>query len=699
MAASTVFAFLIAVSTYFVFLLFSSPSKSHFHSLFLSPSFSDNSSISLHLRALTCRPHVAGSPENSAVAAYVLSTLTSYAVESHIAEYHVSLTYPVHRSLILTPGEGNTPIDFALKQEPAGENPHADEVMPTFHAYAKSGNVSGPVVYANYGRVEDFVTLKEMGVNVSGAVVLARYGQIYRGDIVQNANDKKDYGGDEWFPADKWMPPSGVQVGTVYNGLGDPTTPGWASVDGCERFSEDAAEKSRDFPAIPSLPISAADGEAIMKSIGGDLAKEDWRGRDDGPVYRMGPGPAILNLSYSGKHVIAMIENVIGMIRGEEEPDRFVIVGNHQDAWTFGAVDPNSGTAVLLEIAQRLEKLQRRGWKPRRTIILCIWDAEEYGLIGSTEWVEENRELLSSKAVAYLNADCAVSGPGFYSSATPQLDELIKDAARKVPDPDNSTRSIYESWVGSSKSPVIGRLGGGGSDYASFVQHVGVPASDMHFGQGYPVYHSMYDDFTWMEKFGDPSFQRHVAVASVLGLVALRLADEVILPFDYLSYASELQKSVEELQSETSGHNIDLSPLLKSIGDLSKAAEGINREKQAMIEGDKGWKTMWWKEPLKERELNDRLMMAERALTDPDGLSERTWYKHLIYGPSKHDDYGSKSFPGVDDALENAKRLNTEESWQSVRHEIWRVSRAIRHSSLVLMAQLTSCRCLITSSL
>ncbi|KFK26210.1 peptidase m28 family protein [Arabis alpina] len=668
----TTLAILIIPLSYIIFFLFTTSPKPYYHTLFLSSSFSNNASISLHLHTLTRRPHIAGSLANAEAATHVLSTFTSSSLKSHIVTYHVSLTYPIHRSLILTPTQSSKPITFNLKQEPEN-NPYANEVTPTFHAYAKSGNVSGLVVYANYGTVEDFVRLRdELSVNVTGSIVIARYGKIFRGDIVKNAykegalgvviyTDKRDYSGDEWFPVSRSMPPSGVQVGTVYNGLGDPTTPGWASVDGCERLSEEEVELSGDAMLIPSLPISAEDGEVILKSIVGD----------DGDL--VGPGPGILNLSYVGETVIAKIENVIGVIQGEEEPDRYVILGNHRDAWTFGAVDPNSGTAI----AERFDKLQKIGWKPRRTIILCNWDAEEYALIGSTEWVEDNREMLSSRAVAYLNVDCAVSGPGFYASATPQLDELIKLAAQEVRDPDNTTQTIYDSWIGSSNSGVIGRLGGGGSDYASFVQHVGVPAVDMRFGKDYPVYHSMYDDFTWMEKFGDPMFHRHVAMASVFGLVALRLADEEFLPFNYISYASELKKSVKDLEKEKLGHDIDVSQLLKAIEDLSTAAQAINTEKQAI------------KGVLKVRELNDRLMMAERALTDRDGLSERPWYKHLIYGPSKYNDYGTKSFPGVDDAIDNAKKLNTKASWENVQHQIWRVSRAIKHASLVLKGDLT----------
>ncbi|XP_059638258.1 probable glutamate carboxypeptidase LAMP1 isoform X2 [Cornus florida] len=674
----------IAVATPLFFLSSSPPSKYSYHSLFISSSLSDNASISHDLYTLTRRPHVAGSQANADAADYVLSTLTSCNIRSHMASYDVLLTYPDSRSLTLTPSPHEAPTKLDMRQEIYEGDPYADvahEVLPTFHAYAKSGTVSGPVVYVNYGRVEDYATLKEMGVNVSGTVVLARYGKIYRGDIVGNAyeagavgavvyTDRKDYGGGggdaKWFPDDKWMPPSGVQVGSVYGGTGDPTTPGWPSSGACERISDDEVERREDIPKIPSLPISAANGEAILRSIGGLVANDDWQGGANVSVYRVGPGPGIVNLTYKGKQVISTIQNVIGVIEGAEEPDRFVILGNHRDAWTFGAADPNSGTAALLEVAQRLGKLQKRGWKPRRTIVFCNWDAEEYGLIGSTEWVEENREILASKAVAYLNVDTAVSGAGFHLSATPQLDELLKQVTQQ-----------------------IGRLGGGGSDYAAFVQHVGVPAAaDLSFGEGYPVYHSMYDDFVWMTKFGDPMFRRHVAVASVWGLLALRLADEEFLPFNYLSYVSELQKSAEELEGDVSDKGISLIPLFKSIEELNRAATKINRQRKA-LEENKGWASMWKNDHCKTRELNDRLMMAERAFTDREGLTGSPWHKHLIYAPSKHNDYGSTSFPGIDDAIQNAKNLNNTEAWLSVQHEVWRVSRAVTRVSLVLNGELT----------
>ncbi|KAK8503088.1 hypothetical protein V6N13_025848 [Hibiscus sabdariffa] len=703
----TTAAVFLSIATTFSVLLSSPPPKSYYHSLFISTSLSDNVSISHHLYTLTRRPHAAGSEANAEAASYVLSTLAACNMKARIVSYEVLLSYPDSRSLNLTPSPSEPPITFDLKQEIYKGDPYADvadEVLPTFHAYAKSGSVTGQVVYVNYGRVEDYQTLKDMGTNVTGTVVLARYGQIFRGDIVKNAfdagaigalvyTDRKDYGGGggdvKWFPDDKWMPPSGVQVGSVYKESGDPTTPGWASSEGCERVSVEELESRGDVPLIPSLPISGADGETIMRSIGGEIAKDDWQGSKDAPTYRIGPGPGVVNLNYKGKQVIVTIQNVIGVIEGEEEPDRFVILGNHRDAWTFGAVDPNSGTATLLEVAQRLWKLQKKGWKPRRTIILCNWDAEEYGLVGSTEWVEENRELLASRAVAYLNVDCAITGAGFQASATPQLDDLLKQAAQQVQDPDNSSQTIYEQWIQSSTSPLIGRLGGSGSDYAAFLQHIGVPAADMQFGTGgYPVYHSLYDDYVWMEKFGDPMFRRHVAAASVWGLVALRLADEEFLPFNYHSYAFEIQKLAEDLETEISDKGINFSPLFKSIEELSKAADKINNQKKAIKEA-KGWASMWRNDRVKVRELNDRLMMAERAFTDRDGLLRMPWYKHLIYAPSRHNDYGSTSFPGIDDAIENAKKLNTAESWSMVQHEVWRVARAVRHASLVLGGNLT----------
>ncbi|XP_042409738.1 probable glutamate carboxypeptidase LAMP1 isoform X2 [Zingiber officinale] len=626
-------------------LFASPPSKSTYHALFLT--LSDNATAARHLLALTRRPHVAGTPANAEAASYVLDVLSSASFSARSASYDVLLSYPVTRSLLLSPSPppfSASPVAFDLIQEIYPGDPYATsaaESVPTFHAYSRSGSAAGPVVYANYGRLEDFAALGEMGVNVTGAVVLARYGKIFRGDILKNAEeagaaaavvytDAKDYCGRErWFPDGPGMPPSGVQVGTTFRGIGDPTTPGWPSAAGCERLSPAEVSASGLVPGIPSLPISARDGEAIQRSVGGQVAPDEWQGGEGAPVYRLGPGPGFLNLTYIGNETLATIQNVFAVIEGKEEPDRYVILGNHRDAWTFGAVDPSSGTAALLEVAERLGKLQKRGWRPRRTIVLCNWDAEEYGLIGSTEWVEENREMLASRAIAYLNADCPVRGSGFHASTTPQLDELLKEVTKKVEDPDNFSQTVYDSWTLSpNHSPQIGRLGGGATDFAAFIQHVGVSSLDMYFGEGYPVYHSLYDDFVWMRNFGDPFFHRHIAVASIWGLVALRLADDEFLPFDYSSYASELQRSAKIAKDQAVNTPVSFAPLYKSIEKLKRAASTIDNQKKG-LESKVGL-LKWRKDPLTVRDVNDRLMMAERALTDREGLFQKEWYKHLL---------------------------------------------------------------------
>uniref|UniRef100_A0A1D1XNF0 Putative glutamate carboxypeptidase 2 n=1 Tax=Anthurium amnicola TaxID=1678845 RepID=A0A1D1XNF0_9ARAE len=346
------------------------PPKSAYHALFLS--LADNATASRHLHALTRRPHVAGTPADSEAAAYVAAAFSSYSLRAHSAPYEVLLTYPVRRSLTLARSPQDPPVAFELVQEVFPEDPSsrfAGEVMPTFHGFAKSGTAAGRVVYVNYGRVEDYATLRGMGVEVRGAVVLARYGKIFRGDIVNNAkeagaaaavlySDRRDFGGGpggKAFPEGRWLPASGVQIGTVYRGVGDPTTPGWASVRTCERVSMEEVEAGGNLPGIPSLPVSGRDGEEILRSLGGQVAADDWQGVEGGLVYRVGPGPGFLNLTYEGKQTTATIRNVFGVIEGEEEPDRYVLLGNHRDAWTFGAVDPNSGTSALLEVTMDKE--------------------------------------------------------------------------------------------------------------------------------------------------------------------------------------------------------------------------------------------------------------------------------------------------------------------------------------------------------
>ncbi|XP_010232289.1 probable glutamate carboxypeptidase LAMP1 isoform X2 [Brachypodium distachyon] len=691
-----------------VFVLLPSPPNPprNYGSLFLS--LGSNDTAASHLRALTLHPHVAGTKANSLTAAYVLHALSSLSFPAHITPYSVLLSYPVHRSLSLStaPGGRGSTKSFSLVQETYPNDPYAPaaaEVIPTFFAYSASGSMSAEAVYANYGREEDFAYLASRGVDVAGKVALARYGRIHCEDIVYNARvagaaaavvytDPLQYGGapgEGSFPNTRWLPPTGVQVGSLFRGVGDPTTPMWASSEGCERVSVEDAMATDDMPRIPALPVSARDATEIHRVLGGAVAPVEWQGRGDGPVYHLGPGPAVLNLTYAGNDTMATIENVFAVIEGEEEPDRYVILGNHRDAWTFGAADPNSGTAAMIELAHRFSMLQKQGWRPRRTIILCSWDAEEYGLTGSTEWVEENREMLSSRAVAYLNVDVSVVGPVFQPCTTPQLDELLLETIKLVQDPDNSSQTVYDSWVKSNVSPKIGRLGDGGSDYSAFVQHVGIPSTNMIFGEGpgYPVYHSLYDDFVWMEKFGDPGFRRHVAAASIWGIMALRLADEEIIPFDYMSYTVELEKYTEVVERDVRGTPISCSPLYNSIKALKRAATKVNNERKEILRELS--RKQLSKGSSKVRGLNDRLMQAERAFTNREGIFKQEWFKHLIYGPLEQNDWDTASYPGIANAIAAARSTNTSASWKLVEHEIHRVARAVMQASAVLGGSLT----------
>ncbi|THF98206.1 hypothetical protein TEA_016569 [Camellia sinensis var. sinensis] len=478
----------------------------------------------------------------------------------------------------------------------------------------------------------------------------------------------------------------------------------------------------------------------------------------------------LLHLGFTpGVKKMATIHNVFAIIRGSEEPDRFVLLGNHRDAWTYGSVDPNSGTAALLDIARRYALLLRLGWNPRRSIVLCSWDAEEFGMvgnvlsqsvtscamasgdrirrslsessiesndnkpvvimIGSTEWVEQNLVNLGSKAVAYLNVDCAVQGPGFFAGATPQLDNLLVEVTKKVDhvkDPDSEDVSLYERWTTTNKRVNIQRLSGVDSDFAPFLQHAGVPSIDLYYGRDFPVYHTAFDSYNWMIKYGDPLFQRHVAVTGVWGLLALHLADDAVLPLNYISYAAQLLEYTNMLSNLLEG-SASVHPITASIQELATAAKEAEEEakyikcpvkkheyghEKCMLHeidnGGKCWlcfasgdvvktqdtqimaklrgeETLGNVLVLKKRTLNDRLMSAERGFLDGEGLQGRQWFKHLVYGPSCDHESKMLFFPGIFDAIYQSRRMTNKRQGQAaIQHEIWRVARAIQRAAYAL---------------
>jgi N-acetylated-alpha-linked acidic dipeptidase len=432
------------------------------------------------------------------------------------------------------------------------------------------------VVYANYGREEDFRRLEEMGIEVAGRIVLVRYGAVFRGLKVKEAqqrgaagvviySDPADDGymqGDV-YPDGPMRPPYSLQRGSVQFlsvAPGDPQTPGWASTEGARRLAQDEID---EMARIPSLPLSYGEAEKVLRALSGERVPDDWQGGLPF-AYHLGPGPAKLRMAVEMDYAVRPIWNVIATLRGSEEPDRWVVLGNHRDAWTYGAVDPNSGTAAMLETARALGEAVRAGWRPRRTLVLASWDGEEYGLVGSTEWGEQFAGELGVKAVAYVNLDSAVTGTELSLSGIPSLRDLTLGVAGELTDPKRG-RTLLELWLDGQREewadegpidldrpdrpfrPALEALGSG-SDYTVFVDHLGVASLNFTFSGKYGVYHSALDAFYWMQRFGDPEFLYHALAARFYGLVAMRLAGAELVPLRYVAYAEALEDQLDALR-------------------------------------------------------------------------------------------------------------------------------------------------------
>ncbi|XP_042476092.1 probable glutamate carboxypeptidase AMP1 isoform X2 [Macadamia integrifolia] len=621
-----------------------------FEQIFLNSS--SNYTLSSYLRDLTFNPHVAGTQASLQTKQYVETHFKDLGLQTHTAEFEVLLSYPVHASLSVHYREGLS--DDLHLTEPG----QVGRVVMPYHAYSPSGSAFAKGVFVNYGRDKDYVAVAALGVNVTGCVVIARRGDMSRGRVVEKAAEKGAVAVLLYTEGDVF---GGVERGTVMDGIGDPLTPSWASVHGGEKLGLEEKEVKERFPRIPSMPISVENAETILRSLEGPWFPNEWR-KDTlrSKVGRVGPGPTLLNFTYQEEKKMVTIHNIFAVIKGWEDPDRYVLLGNHRDAWTYGAVDPNSGTAALLDIARRYALLMHSGWTPRRTIVLCSWDAEEFGMVGSTEWVEQNLLNLGSKAVAYLNVDCAVQGPGFFARSTPQLDNLLLAVTKKIQ-----------------------RLSGVDSDFAPFLHHAGIPAADLYYGKDFPVYHTAFDSYDWMMQYGDPSFHRHVAVAGIWGLSALQLAGDSILPFDYLSYAAQLQEHASSLSNllddGTSLHAMTTS--IQGLGDVAKQLEEEAKKLREQVTIDDML-------VLKRHSLNDRLMLAERGFLDAEGLPGRPWFKHLVYGPLLDNESKLGFFPGVANAITQAARMPKREGLSAIQHEIWRVARAIQRATDALKGEL-----------
>ncbi|HZR56427.1 MAG TPA: M28 family metallopeptidase [Terriglobales bacterium] len=631
-----------------------------------------------HLRILTQVPHIAGSPEDKATADYVAQKFREAGLETEIIEYRVWMNYPAEISVDVT-----SPPEVHMhgpSREHVDGDPYQNDsrVVTPFNAMSPSGDAQADVIYANYGTPEDFKKLEELKINVAGKIVLVRYGQNFRGVkalIAQQHgaaglliySDPYDDGwrrGDK-YPQGPWHPDTGVQrgsVGYMFEFAGDPTTPGIPSLSSLPESKRTSPFQSSAMPRIPTTPISYADAWPILEHLGGPESPREWQGSLPF-TYHVGPGPVKVKMHLKQDYQYRTIWNVIGRVAGTELPNQWVVSGNHRDAWVYGAVDPNSGTAAMLEAVHGVGELLKSGWKPKRTIIFGSWDAEEYGLIGSTEWGEQHEKELAN-AAAYFNVDVAVSGPKFGASSVPSLKQFLRDVSKSVPSPRGGT--VYEAWAKANKSggePVspqetstsmqrppaaqthpdvpVGDLGSG-SDYTVFLQHLGVPSTDIGSTGAYGVYHSVFDNFNWFTKFGDPDFVYEQEMARIFGLQTIRMANADVLPYDYEEYGKEIAAYLETAKKKAES---DLGPQVPDFADALEAAHHFKEAGAKILIAQKA------SSPDTNR-LNQALVEAERALLIPEGLPRRPWYHHAIYAPGEYTGYAAVVIPGVNEAID-----------------------------------------------
>ncbi len=632
---------------------------------------------------LTAEPHIAGSAGDRRTAAYVMQQFQSYGLQAEIETFSAVLSDPVEvRFDLLAPSKFSGPTREYVAEDPVSNNPLNP---PAFNAYSGSGSETAAVIYVNYGLPGDYQLLKSRGISVAGKIVIARYGASYRGVKARLAeqnratglliySDPQDdgYHRGDVYPDGAWRPASSVQRGSV---LYEFICPGSVEEDGS------------NVPHLPVIPLSYSDATHILTALRGPAAPSDWQGGLPF-TYHIGPGPAVVRMRVRMDRVERPIWNVIAKIPGAGNADEIVLLGNHRDAWAYGGVDPNSGTTTMLELARGLGRLLQQGWRPRRSIWLCSWDGEEMGEFGSVAWAKLHAGQLSRSAVAYLNVDYSVAGPRFVAATVPSLKEFVSEVAADVPDPAGGT--VLEQANQQSQTdlprkvtnvdairPVPERAGfrpgnlGGGSDYIAFLDHLGIPSVDAKFDGPYGVYHSIFDDHQWMERFGDPRFTYHVAMARILGLMALRLSEAEILPLDYEEYGQEIESYLAEIENGMTlmggTGRVDFAPAKRAAVELTHAARGVRKRTGYMLAHEI--------EPTED--LNRSLAKVEQAFLLPEGLPGRPWYKHAVFAPGMNSGYEPVTLPGIREAAENAALPETKRQIEELTNALHRGTRLL----------------------
>jgi len=692
--------------------------------------------IRSYMQRLAARPHHVGSPYAKENAEWMLAQFKTWGWDASIEQFDVLFPTPKERRLeLVEPARFTAKLDEPIVtiDPTTGQK---TEQLPSYNAYSIDGDVTAPLVYVNYGRVEDYEQLGRMGVSARGAIVIVRYGQIFRGVKSKIAyehgavgcliySDPRDdgYFGGAVFPNGPMRPSDGVQRGSVEDlasGSGDPLTPGIGAVPGARRLAlGDAAYLTK----IPTLPISYGDAQPLLAALTGPMAPADWRGALPIP-YRLGAGAAKVHLKVAFNWDTKPLYDVIAKIPGSTFPDEWIIRGNHHDGWVNGAQDPISGMSPELEEARALGELRKQGWQPKRTIIYASWDGEEPGLLGSTEWVETHEADLRQHAVAYINTDG--NGRGFLTmQGSHSLERFLNGVARDVSDPESGVsvlkrRQAFAVARGTSderreaRERADFRIGalGSGSDYTPFIQHAGIASINLSFGDEDQdgIYHSIYDDFYFYTHYLDTDFAYGRALAQTVGTAVIRLADADVVPMEFTDLADTVQKYGRELKELLGKKQEDIRERNRQISDGVFAAmrdprtpvptpkteavpPAINfapydNAAAALTDAarryDKALGAVRAKVTVNQGglvSLNAKLRQAEIQLIDNDGLFRRPWYRHLIYAPGFYTGYGVKTVPGVREGIEDGRYADAEKEVTRVASALTRLTSLIDSAS------------------
>ncbi len=625
-----------------------------------------------YMNFMAREPHNAGSPRSKAVAEYILGSLKEWGLDARIEEFESLLPTPTIRQV-----EVVSPKRFVAKLKepfiPADPDSGDAHQLPTYNAFAASGDVTGDVVYVNFGVQEDYEWLGKQGIDVKGKIVIARYGKSWRGIkpkvaaehgaiacLIYSDPHEDGYFEGDVFPKGPMRPAEGVQRGSVLDMPlypGDPLSPGWASEKGSKRLS---MAEAKSLMKIPVLPISYADAQPILEQLTGPLVPRDWRGSLPF-TYHAGPGSTRVHMKTDYDWSIRPLYDVIATIQGSDSPDEWVMAGNHHDAWVNGADDPVSGAVALLETARSLALLQKQGWKPKRTIKLAFWDGEEFGLIGSTEWAEKHQDELKEKGVAYLNSDSSAKG-WIQIGGSHTLEEFAAEVAGSVQQPGANT-SLADAALhhppsdDSDENPPpkkktsfsISALGAG-SDYVAFLDFLGVASMNASFGgqSKSGIYHSVYDSVYWYTHFSDGNFNDGRALSQYTATALLRLSGSSVLPFEFGHFANTVGSYVDEIQKDAQrgGQKMDFPGVSKQLEILKENGDKYD----ALLEAAMLKPSL---DAARVNIVNSALLRTERVLTRPEGLPNRAWYKHQIYAPGLYTGYGVKTIPGVREAVDN----------------------------------------------